>query len=166
MLANQHDSRNDEPGLDADPHRVVYGSACKRVAILLALSAACLATLLAIAAGWAGFALIAAFFGLMLVPLFLEFWAVTIDYDDQVIHTRSPWRKPRQIPMDAVNSCNFSIWLQLYRVRTQGLGTIRVHKYMSGIPEFLNALPCPTPPWPPPTTFNRPSDSPSSPLAR
>ena len=165
MQFSRNDPREDVPSVvvDFSARRLAYGKTWKTVAIALALAAVSLATFLAIAEDkhrLLGFALTITFFGALLVPLFIEFWGVTIEWDDENIHMRSPWRKPRKIPMAAVTSCDFSIWLQWYRVHTNGLGTIRVHKYMSGIANFLNSLPCTTPQWPPPITFQDAANNP------
>jgi hypothetical protein len=150
-------------GVDSSVRRLAYGKHWKTVAIVLAFAAVCLATFVAIAEDrnrLLGFALTVTFFGAMLGPLFIEFWGVTIEWDDENIYARSPWRKPRKIPMAAVTSCDFSIWLQWYRIHTNGLGTIRMHKYMSGIASLLNALPCTTPRWPPPITLQGAANTP------
>ena len=107
-----------------------------------------------------GFGTVIVLSGLILVPLLVEFYGVKITWDNQHIQTSSPWRRPRTIPTTAVSSCDFSIWAQWYRVHTEGHGTIRVHKYMTGIPEFLRDLPCPTPPYPPPLTFKEAANKP------
>lgn len=99
------------------------------------------------------FGFVILFSGSMVVPLILEFYVVRISWDNSQIYTSSPWRRPRAIPRSAILSCDFSIWAQWYRVHTAGYGTVRVHRYMSGIPEFLCELPCVTPSYPPPTTF-------------
>lgn len=162
---NPTDLREDVSGVGAESsaRRLAYSKTWKTVTIVLAFAAICLATFVAIAEDkhrFLGFVLTITFFGALLSPLVIELRGVTIEWDAENIYTRSPWRKPRKIPMAAVTKCEFSIWLQWYRIYTNGLGTIRVHKYMSGIANFLNALPCTTPRWPPPITFQEAANNP------
>lgn len=150
-------------GAESSARRLAYSNTWKTVTIVLAFAAICLATFVAIAEDkyrFLGFVLTITFFVAILSPVVIELWGVTIEWDEENIYTRSPWRKPRKIPMAAVTKCDFSIWLQWYRIYTNGLGTIRVHKYMSGIANFLNALPCTTPRWPPPMTFQEAANHP------
>ena len=89
------------------------------------------------------------FIGALLLILHLEFFTVQISWDDVNIYTRSPWRRRRTIPFTAVTSCDYHSGMQWYRIHTNGYGIIRLHQFMSGVPELLAALPCPTPPYPP-----------------
>jgi hypothetical protein len=93
--------------------------------------------------------LLVALFSSMVVPLHLEIFGVSIDWDDKNIYTKSPWRKSRTIPFDSVTGCDFSRMALWYRIYTKDSGLIRLHLYMCGIPRLLEALPCTTPPYPP-----------------
>jgi hypothetical protein len=84
------------------------------------------------------------------LPLQVEFFGVSITWDDTNIYTRSPWRGRRTIPFSAVKSCDYFALCQWYRIHTEGHGIIRLHLYMSGIPDLLRELPCPSPQYPPP----------------
>jgi uncharacterized Tic20 family protein len=96
-------------------------------------------------------AAIVGLFVALILTLHLEAFGVRITWDDTHIHTRSPWRKARQIPFSAIRSCDYSQGLQWYRIHTDGYGTIRLHQFIGGIPELLAALPCPHPGYPPGT---------------
>lgn len=96
--------------------------------------------------------MIAALFGLLLLPLHLEVFGVLITWDDANIYTKSPWRKSRSIPLNSILSCDYSVSMQWYRVQTQGYGVVRIHSLTRGIAEFLTALPCAHPPFPPHAT--------------
>jgi hypothetical protein len=90
-----------------------------------------------------------AFFGALLLPLHIETFGASITWDETNIYTRSPWRRPRTVPFSSVKSCDFSPAMQWYRIRTDGHGIVRLHAYMSGIPDLLRMLPCASPPYPP-----------------
>jgi hypothetical protein len=88
------------------------------------------------------------FIGLIL-PLHLEAYFVRIIWDDDTIHTRSPWRRSRRIPISSVKRCDFSQSMQWYRIHTEGYGIVRLHMFARGIPQLLEALPVPNPGYPP-----------------
>jgi hypothetical protein len=88
---------------------------------------------------------ILALFTALVLPLHLETFGVKIEWDDENIYTRSPWRKPRTIPFAAIRSCDYSGTMQWYRIHTDGYGIIRMSQYLRGTPDLLRALPCHTP---------------------
>ncbi len=88
-------------------------------------------------------------FTALFLPLHLEVFGVRITWDEAFIHTRSPWRKARKIPFSAVRSCDYSTSMQCYRVHTFAYGTIWLSPWAQGTPEFLAALPCSHPGYPP-----------------
>jgi hypothetical protein len=81
-------------------------------------------------------ALVAGFL-LLIVPLHLEFVRVRVEFDDDGITTRSPWRAARSIPWSAVERAWFSQAMQWYVVETKGFGRVRLHIYLSGIQSFV-----------------------------
>ncbi len=90
-----------------------------------------------------------ALFIALLLPLHLEAFRVRIVWDEQGMHTRSPWRRPRDIAFSEVVSCDYSSSMKWYRIRTRRQGIVRLHWLMQGIPELLAQLPCDAPPYPP-----------------
>jgi hypothetical protein len=160
-----------EPPVEDDSRILVYSRAVK--VIVVGLGAMAVAVLTFIVAmidsgpilGWL------AVIGLMvalILPLALEVFFVRIAWDDSNIYTRSPWRLPRTVPLSSVQSCDYSVKLRWYRIRTRGHGIVRlpfdlerlpeesglIHRDR-GIPELLSALPCPLPGKPPRTSFIR-----------
>ena len=88
------------------------------------------------------------FVGLIL-PLHLEAYFVRITWDDETIHTGSPWRRSRRIPISSVTQCDFSQSMQWYRIHTEGYGIVRLHMFARGIPQLLEELQVPNPGYPP-----------------
>jgi len=80
------------------------------------------------------------FVTLLLGWLHLEFSWVRILFDEQGITTRSPWRRSRQVPWAEVKKVSYNAILQWHVIATRGHGKIRMHDYLSGIPEFLEEL--------------------------
>jgi len=74
------------------------------------------------------------------LSIHLEFSKVSIEYDDDEIHTSSPWRRSRRTPWSDVSSVKFAPSYQWYEVKTQNNGTIRCHMYLSGLRVFLEEL--------------------------
>jgi len=87
-------------------------------------------------------------FTALILPLHLEAYFVKITWDDERIHTQSPWRRSRRIPMSSVQRCDFSQSMQWYRIHTEGYGIVRLHMFARGIPQLLVALPVPNPGYP------------------
>jgi hypothetical protein len=82
-------------------------------------------------------------------PLHLEAYFVRIIWNDETIHTHSPWRRSRRIPISSVTRCDFSRSMQWYRIHTKGYGMVRLPMFARGIPQLLEALPVPNPGYPP-----------------
>ena len=93
----------------------------------------------------ASFMLIASIFVVLTTPILLETHFVTIEVTNDAIHARSPWRRARSIPLESVQSCRFSQLSQWYLVDTDLHGKIRLHTYLSGLPQILWVLPCKIP---------------------
>ena len=102
------------------------------------------------------------FIGLIL-PLHLEAYFVRITWDDETIHTHSPWRRSRRIPISSVLRCDFSQSMQWYRIQTEGYGIVRLHMFARGIPQLLEALPVANPGYPPNPKYKKgEQDAPSN----
>ncbi|TWT79492.1 hypothetical protein CA13_08940 [Planctomycetes bacterium CA13] len=78
--------------------------------------------------------------GCPIVVMFLEFWFVRVDVSRDCISCQSPWRRDRVIPMADVTGIDFAVWAQWYRVHTNSHGTIRLHGYLLGLYDVLDAL--------------------------
>ena len=85
----------------------------------------------------ASFMLIASIFVVLTTPILLETHFVAIEVTNDAIHARSPWRRARSIPLESVQSCRFSQLSQWYLVDTDLHGKIRLHTYLSGLPQIL-----------------------------
>ena len=82
------------------------------------------------------------------VPLMLEFYFTEIRIENSTIHTRSPWRRRRSIPLSSVTSCDFSNSGSIYRIKTDNYGVVRMHTMLTGLPFILWHMPCKIPRWP------------------
>lgn len=80
----------------------------------------------------------------LLVPLclalFLEFWVVQVSFDEQEIHTRSPWRSKRKVPWSDVVSLDYSHLNAWHLVGTRNQGYIRLSILLSGLGTFMPEL--------------------------
>lgn len=118
---------------------VEYGRAAKGFVVFfwLPILAGTVATL------WAGviepFAGIG-FFTMLVLPLHLEFFHVSVRYDQEGLHLRSPWRKNRTIPWSALRAIRFSSICSWHVILTEGHGRIRLSTYLSGLDELLGEL--------------------------
>jgi hypothetical protein len=79
-------------------------------------------------------------FFLLVMCLHLEFFGVTIRFDDAGLRTTSPWRRSRFIPWSAVTGIRFSTLAQWYLISTTEMGGVRLHLYLSGLPSLLDEL--------------------------
>jgi len=76
-------------------------------------------------------------FAVVMLPLFLEFFLVRIEFDDHAIYTRSPWRSPRRIPWSEITSYSFSRANRWHIFRTRSMGAVRLSVFLSGIGSFM-----------------------------
>jgi hypothetical protein len=72
--------------------------------------------------------------------LHLEFFHVTICFDEAGLHTTPPLRRGRFFPWSAITGIRFSPIAQWYVVSTSDLGRIRLHLYLSGLQSLLDEL--------------------------
>ena len=79
-------------------------------------------------------------FGALVLVMHLEFFIVSIKFDGDEIHTKSPWRSSRRIPWRDVTGIEYSQSYQWYEVKTQNHGIIRCHVYLGGLRKFLVEL--------------------------
>ena len=70
----------------------------------------------------------------------LEALCVAIEYDDNFIYTKSPWRANRMIDWNEVVEVEYSHLAQWYIVRTKGSGNVRLPVLLSGTGYFLEQL--------------------------
>jgi len=113
----------------------VLGVAMLLLGLLLLYAASC-ASAEARAAAWTACSLGAAS-GLW---VFLEFFFVRIEFDDESIYTTSPWRRKRRIPWSDIVTCRYSNVNRWHVIKTRTHGTLRVSTYLSGIGSFLEKL--------------------------
>lgn len=122
--------------------RACYPKAMKWVVIGLWCAVVMIAATLGISVGlesWVAVLLIGGL-GLLILPLHLETFGVEITWDDTMIYTRSPWRKARRIPMEAVRYVDYSSGMQWHRIHTAGYGIVRLHDFLGGGKELLERL--------------------------
>lgn len=84
--------------------------------------------------------LASAFFGVLTLPLLIEFFFVRIGFNDEKIFCFSGWRRRRVIPWSEIESAHFSGPLMWWVITTQTSGKIRVHLYLSGVPDFIEEI--------------------------
>lgn len=126
----------------AGERRACYTKAMKRVVIGLWCAVAMIAATLGISVGilsWVAVLFIGGL-GLLILPLHLETFGVEITWDDTMIYTRSPWRKARRIPMEAVRYVDYSSGMQWHRIHTAGYGIVRLHDFLGGGKALLEQL--------------------------
>lgn len=85
------------------------------------------------------YSMVAVFF-LLVLPLHLEFFHVSVRFDVTGLHTASPWRRGRFIPWSSITGVRFSPLAQWYVLSTSQLGHIRLHLYLSGLQTLLDEL--------------------------
>lgn len=83
---------------------------------------------------------VASAFFLLALYLHLEFFHVSIRFDDLGLYTTSPWRRNRFIPWSAVSTVRFSQLAQWYVLSTSRMGRVRLHLYLSGLQSLLTEL--------------------------
>lgn len=76
----------------------------------------------------------ALFLGYMVPELFLT----RIEFDDDHIHTFSPWRKSRVIPWSSITGTSYSAFMYWHTLTTDGFGSVRVHDWLEGARDFLD----------------------------
>jgi hypothetical protein len=76
----------------------------------------------------------------MALALYFEVFFVRITWDSENIHTRSPWRRSRVIPVAAVKYWDVSHAMQWHRIHTEGHGTIRLPFLGRGADRLLTDL--------------------------
>jgi hypothetical protein len=79
-------------------------------------------------------------FFLLVLSVHLEFFHVSIRFDDAGLHTTSPWRRTRFIPWSAITGIRFSTVAQWYLISTTEMGRVRLHLYLSGLRSLLDEL--------------------------
>ena len=79
-------------------------------------------------------------FPTLVVVMGLEFFGVRVAFDAAGLQTRSPWRRPRVIPWDAVRTVTYSPALQWHVVGTDGYGKVRLHDFLGGKAALLAEL--------------------------
>ena len=95
--------------------------------------------------GVLGVVTIFSIFAVILIPANLEFGLVQVRWDEEKIFTQSPWRPNREIPLNAVERCDFSESLQWYRIYCGDMGIVRLSSLGCGSAELLSRLPCEVP---------------------
>ncbi len=81
-----------------------------------------------------------ALFGLLDLPLLIEFFGVRIGFDDEQIYCHSAWRKNRVIPWGEIKSCTYSKVNKWWVIETASQGRIRIHEFISGRESFFEAM--------------------------
>lgn len=134
---------------DQTDHTIVtarYGPKRKAIVIVLAIA---LVGLIGVMVGAedefnptfrTSLAMVAMILGTPIGILFAEFWFVRIDVTPTSIVCQSPWRSNRIIPLDDVADVDFAPLPQWFRIHTNSNGTVRLHGYLSGLYDVLNAL--------------------------
>ena len=126
----------------AGERRACYTKAMKRVVIGLWGAVAMITAMLGISVGLVSWVAVITIgiLGLLILPLHLEAFGVEITWDDTTIYTRSPWRKARRIPIEAVRYVDYSSGMQWHRIHTAGYGIVRLHDFLGGGKELLERL--------------------------
>lgn len=78
------------------------------------------------------------FFGCL--SLWVEFYLVSIEFTSTDIHTRSPWRKKRQIKWEDITEYSYSEINRWYKLKTKSNGIIRLSILLSGLDDFFEEL--------------------------
>ena len=71
---------------------------------------------------------------------FLEVFVVSIQFDENGLTARSPWRKTRRIQWSEIVEHDFEGWSRYHLLRTQSKGTVRLSVYLTGVTTFLEEL--------------------------
>ena len=82
---------------------------------------------------------LAAFLALALAGV-VETFCVVVEYDDNCIHTKSPWRANRMVDFNEVVQVEYSHFSQWYALNTENSGRIRIPMMLSGKDCFLSEL--------------------------
>lgn len=139
-------SRQDQAAPAEQGCVVQYGKTFKAFVVILTLVAGALVSVVLVVGlaaapkGWPVAIGVAAFFALLLVPLYLEFFRVRIIVTEEGLQCRSGWRPKREVRWDEIKSVDFSATLQWYRMHTEGKGIVRLHVFLSGLQSLFDAL--------------------------
>jgi hypothetical protein len=77
---------------------------------------------------------------LLVLWLHLEFFFVSVRFDETGLHTTSPWRRGRFIAWSSITGVRFSPLAQWYVLSTSQSGDVRLHLYLSGLQTLLDEL--------------------------
>jgi hypothetical protein len=128
----------------ATPGKLVYASKHKAFALTFLLVPPVLVGALAVAAppknqGDAiAFAAIILLFAGISLPLVIEFYRVSISFDDSAIHVSSPWSRRRSLPWSEVRTIrwrNTAKWLDLRTERS----VVHISPWLVGLEAFAAA---------------------------
>lgn len=80
------------------------------------------------------------FFAAMSALLVLICFGTSFELRADCIVINSPWLRSRSIPLTDLRSVSYSISKQRYEIQTQEHGVIQLYIYLSGLPQFWEAL--------------------------
>jgi hypothetical protein len=81
-----------------------------------------------------------AFFFILNAAMHLEFFGVSILYDETGIEAESPWRRSRRINCSDITQVKYNELAQWYLIKTLNQGSIRCHSFLSGTRSLLKEL--------------------------
>jgi hypothetical protein len=76
----------------------------------------------------------------MCLVLFVEFYFVRIEFDEEFIYTFSPWRRKRVIPWNKVTGYSYSEVNRWHVLKTQKFGAVRLSVLLSGLGTMAEQL--------------------------
>jgi len=79
-------------------------------------------------------------FGVLDLPLLIEFYGVRIGYDEKKVYCFSGWRKNRILSWSEIKSCGYSPTNKWWVIETATQGKIRIHEFISGRDSFFAAM--------------------------
>lgn len=79
-------------------------------------------------------------FAVLIGSLALEFFGVSILYDESGIKTFSPWRASRSVTWSEILGASYSEICQWYVIQTVKQGRIRCHLFLNGTASLLEEL--------------------------